>query len=117
MIRVARDLDAHHVAGLPFVEVGGRPDLDHACDRLAVVEPHLDAHAARGLALDEREQVVADREALRLALRQGLEPMRRGCVQVATPGGADVPGDAGAAPAEVVGRGDVREKVEALLVA
>ena len=48
-------------------------------DRLAVVEPDLDADAAR--LLDEREQVVVDREALRLRLGQRAEPCEPGALR------------------------------------
>jgi hypothetical protein len=61
--------------------------------------------------------VVVHREALRLRLRRALEPLRAGPVQVAPGGVADVARDPALAPAEVVGGGDVREEVEALLVA
>jgi hypothetical protein len=43
--------------------------------------------------------------------------LRAGRVQVASTPGADVAGDAAAAPAEVVRRRDVRQEVEALFVA
>ena len=65
----------------------------------------------------ERQEVVADGEASRLEPRQGLEPLRRGQVEVAAGGGADIAGDALAAPAEVIGRDDVCEHVEPELVA
>ena len=61
--------------------------------------------------------MVAEREALRLRLGTAPVPLRAGRVEVAAPGGADVAGDAELAPAEVVGRGDVGEHVEAFLVA
>ena len=86
-----------------------------ARDCLAVVEPHLDAHARRLVV--HAEEVVRDREPLRLGIRDAREPLRAGRVQVAPGGGADVPGDALLAPAEVVGRGDVAQDVEAVLVA
>src|SRR5581483_9959620 len=79
------------------------------------VDPDLHAHAWRALA--QGEQVVADREPLRLRRRQPLEALRRGHVQIAAPGGADVAGDGALAPAEVVGRRDVGQEAEALLVA
>ena len=66
--------------------------------------------------MTKAEQVVADRESQRLRLRQPLVALRRGLVQVAAAGGADVTRDALRAPAEVVGGGDVREEVEAQLV-
>jgi hypothetical protein len=81
---------------------------------LAVVEPHLNADAA---SLGDREQVVVHGEALRLRLRRLLQPLRAGPVEVAPGSRSDVARDAGAAPAEVVGRGDVGQDVEALDVA
>src|SRR4051812_49445245 len=66
-VRVAHDPDAHHVPGLALVPVGGRPDLHDARDRLVLVEPSLDAHAA---AARDAQQVVVHREALRLPLRE-----------------------------------------------
>jgi len=53
---------------------------------------------------------------MRLRLRQTLETLRRRLVQVAAARRADVAGDTLCAPAEVVGRRDVREVVEAKLV-
>jgi hypothetical protein len=61
--------------------------------------------------------VVVHREALRLRLRGLGEALRAGQVEVAAAGRADVAGDAVAAPAEVIGRSDVREEVEAFAVA
>jgi hypothetical protein len=58
--------------------------------------------------------VVVHREALRLGLRGFRETLRAGSVEVSPADGADVAGDAVAAPAEVVGCGDVGEDVEAL---
>src|SRR5439155_7495098 len=49
-VRVALGADAHQVPGLALVPVGGRPDRDDARNRLAVVEPDLDANPAHGLA-------------------------------------------------------------------
>src|SRR4029077_3293392 len=65
----------------------------------------------------QREQVIADREALRLELGQRLEPLRHGVHEVPPRRGADVAGDTLAAPAEVVGRDEVDADVEAELVA
>ena len=62
------------------------------------------------------EQVVADRKSQRLRLWQTLVALRRGLVQVAAAGRADVTGDALCGPAEVVGSCDVRKEVEAQLV-
>ena len=61
--------------------------------------------------------MIAEREALRLRLGAAAVPLRAGSVEIAAPGGADVAGDAELAPAEIVGRGDVGEHVEAFLVA
>jgi hypothetical protein len=68
--------------------------------------------------------VVVDREARRLRLRTARITLRadRGAVrgrlvQVAPVRGRVVPGDAALAPAEVVGRRDVGQDREALLVA
>src|SRR5919206_3469435 len=91
-VGVALDADAHQVPGLALVPVGGRPYLDDARHRLAVVDPHLEAEPRRARA--EREQVVAHREALRLELRHGLEALRRRPVEVAAGRRADVAGDA-----------------------
>ena len=111
---MALDPDSHHVPGLPLVPVGGRPDRDHALDRLVVVEPDLDADA---LPARNGDQVVVHREALRLRLRRARQALRAGRVQVAARGVADVAGDPARAPAEVVRRRDVGEHREALLVA
>jgi hypothetical protein len=109
------EADPEQVPRLALVPVRRRPDADDGRNGFAVVDPHLQAHA--WCAAAEREQVVADGEAARLRPRQPLEPLRRGLVQVAPAGRADVAGDAFAGPAEVVGGGDVREEVEAELVA
>jgi len=61
--------------------------------------------------------VIADGEAARLGPGQALEALRRRLVQVAAAWRADVTGDPFAAPAEIVGGGDVGEEVEAELVA
>ncbi len=82
---------------------------------VAVVEPDLHAHA-RGLVVDP-EQVVGDREALRLRVGRASPALRAGGEDVAPVGCADVPGHAGLAPTEVIGRGEVDELVEAELVA
>src|SRR5256714_7466277 len=114
-VRVALDPDSHQVVGLALVPVRGRPYLDDTRHRLAVVDPHLEAKPRR--AGPQREQVVADREALRLELGENLEALRRRPVEVAAGGRADVAGDALLPPAEVVRRRDVREEREPLLVA
>ncbi len=67
-VRVPLEADAHHVPGLALEPVGGGPDRDQARDRLAVVEPDLHAEPL-GLVVDA-EQVVRDREALRLRDRE-----------------------------------------------
>ncbi len=112
---MADDVDAEHVVGLALVPVGGRPDLDHAGHGLAVVDPGLHADAAA--VGDDRQEVVVEREPLRLAGRQRLQPLRHRCVQVTAGAGADVAGHALPAPAQVVDRGDVREEVVAQGVA
>src|SRR5690348_14707165 len=114
-VRVAVEDDPHQVELLALVPVAGRPDRDDARDALALVGPALEARAWRSLA--QREEVVADREALRLELGQHLEPLCHRMHEVAAARGADVAGDALAAPAEVVGRDDVDAHVEAELVA
>ena len=114
-VRVALEADPHHVEGLALEPVGGRPDGEDARDRLAVVEPHLDTQ--RAPVRRHAQQVVRDREALRLRQRDPREPLRAGHVNVAPRRRADVAGDLLLAPAEVVGRGDVGEEVEAVLVA
>src|SRR5215211_4184573 len=113
-IRVPFDRDPEHVPSFALVPVGRRPDADHARDGFTLVEPDLHAHARRALA--HREQVVVDREALRLRRGQPLVTLRHRRVQVAPGRRPDVAGDAVAAPAQVIGRGDVREHVEAGLV-
>jgi hypothetical protein len=113
-VGMALDADAHHVPGLALVPVGRRPYGDDARHRLAFVEPHLNPHASGGR---HREQVVIHREALRLRVRQLLQALRARSVQVAPVLRADVAGDAGATPTEVIGRRDVGEEVEPLLVA
>jgi hypothetical protein len=111
---MAVEADAHQVEGLALVPVGRRPHADEARDVLAVVDPDLQANARS--THTKAEQVVADRKSQRLRLRQTLVALRRGLVQVAAAGCADVTGDALCAPAEVVRGGDVREEVEAQLV-
>ena len=115
-VRVALDRDAHHVPGLALVPVGGRPDPDdaRAPARRRRATPAR-ARAARPRA--RREQVVVHREALRLRRRPARQALGAGRVDVAAAARADVAGDALAAPAEVVGRGDVGEEAEAHLVA
>jgi hypothetical protein len=61
--------------------------------------------------------VVDDREPLRHRVGDALVALRAGRVEVAALGGADVPGDALPAPAEVVHAREVDELVVALLVA
>src|SRR5205085_2381946 len=63
------------------------------------------------------QEVVADAEAPGLRGRELLQAARRRPVDVAAARRADVARDALRAPAVVVGRGDVREEVEAELVA
>ena len=116
------EAEAHHVPGLSLVPVRGRPDRDDALERLAGVDPDLDAHPRRAVA--EREQVVVDREPLRLrlgdppvALRCDRDPEVRRRVQVAPGPGPVVAGDTPLAPAEVVRRCDVGEEVEPFDVA
>src|SRR5206468_2017336 len=77
-------------------------------------EPHLEPYARRRLA--HREQVVADREALRLHLGQRLQALGHREVDVAPARRSDVTRDTAAAPAEVVGGDDVAQQVEAELV-
>ena len=114
-VRVAVEDDPHQVELLALVPVAGRPDGDDARHVLALVDPALQPRAGRPL--PQREQVVADREAFRLDLGQGLEALRHRMHEVAAARGADVAGDALAAPAEVVGRDEVDAHVEAELVA
>jgi hypothetical protein len=111
---VALEADAHQVPGLALVPVRGRPDGDDARYRLPLVDPDLDAQAAS--APPQGEQVVRDREALGLRQRKLLQPLGAGRVQVAAAARADVAGDAGRVPAEVVGGGDVGEEGVPLLV-
>src|SRR4051812_43274303 len=63
-VRVAFEHDPHQVELLALVPVAGRPDRDDARHTLALVGPALEPRARR--ALSQREQVIADREALRL---------------------------------------------------
>ena len=112
---MALDRDPEHVPRLALVPVGRRPDADHTRHRLVLVQPDLQPHARRTFL--QREQVVADREALRLQFGQHLQSLRHRQVEVAPGRRADVAGDAFAAPAEVVGRRDVREETEVQLVA
>src|SRR4051812_22161369 len=105
----------HQIELLALVPVAGRPDGDDARHALSLVSPALQSGARS--ALPQREQVVADREALRLELGQHLEALRHRMHEVASARGADVAGDAFAAPAEVVGRDHVDADVEAELVA
>src|SRR5262245_30623942 len=111
---MAVELDPHQVVLLPLVPVAGRPDRDDARHVLAFVDPALKPGAGR--ARTQREQVVADGEALRLELWKRLEPLRHGMHEVAARRRADVARDALAAPAEVVGADDVDAHVEAELV-
>src|SRR3712207_7189586 len=64
----AVDADAHQVPRLALVPVGGRPDADDARDRLAIVDPDLDADARRALA--EGEQVRSEEHTSELQSRQ-----------------------------------------------
>ena len=107
--------DPHHVEGLTLEPVGGRPDGNDACDRLPVVEPHLDPYP-RGFVGDP-EQVVRDGEARRLVIRNPREALCAWLVQVSPGCSSDVACDLLLSPAEVVGRRDVAQEVEALLVA
>src|SRR5262249_36205895 len=108
------EADAHQVVRFSLVPVGGRPDGDDGRHRLAVVGPDLQAHA-RGIVGDPQE-VVAHAEALGLRLRQPLQAARRRTMEVAARRRAEVAGAALRAPAEVVGRRDVGQEVEAELV-
>jgi hypothetical protein len=112
---VPLEADAHHVPRLALEPVGGGPDGKDARDRLAVVEPHLHADACR--VVGDAEKVVRDREPLRLRVGDAREPLRARDVEVTPRSGSDVAGDSLLAPAEVVGRGDVAQEVEAVLVA
>ena len=121
-VRVAFEADAEEVPDLALVPVRGRPDRDDALHRLAVVEPDLDAHPRSALA--QREEVVVDREALRLRLGDSRVALgARGAalaareVQVAAGARAVVAGHAAVSPAEVVGGADIRKEAEALDVA
>ena len=73
---MALDRDAEHVPGLALVPVRGRPDGDHARNGLPVVAPDLDPEPPRRRA--EREEVVGDREALRLRLGRRSSPWEPG---------------------------------------
>src|SRR6187401_2364305 len=112
-VRVAVEGNAHHVVGLPFVPVGGRPDLDHARHALSVVDPHLDAD---DLTPGNLEQVVVDGEAGGLRSRRSRKALRALRPEIAARGGAVVAGDLSPAPAEVVDGRDVGEEIEAPLV-
>jgi hypothetical protein len=114
-VRVAVETKAHQIEGLTLVPVRGRPDPDEAGHLLAVVDPRLQANARCAGA--DPEQVVAERESVWLRLRQTLVALCRGLVQIASARRADVTGDTLRAPAEIVGRRDVRQVVEAQLVA
>ncbi len=72
-VRVPLEADSHHVPRLALVPVGGRPDRDHALERLAVVDPDLEADTWR--AVPQCQQVVVDREALRLRARDSSVPL------------------------------------------
>ena len=61
--------------------------------------------------------MVVDGEARGLGLRRARQPLRAQSVEIAARARPVVAGDSPLAPAEVVGRGDVGEEVEALLVA
>jgi hypothetical protein len=114
-VRVAIEPDAHQVPRLALVPVGGGPDRYDAGHRLAVIEPHLNSDARA--AVPQCQQVVVEREAPGLRLGELGETLRARDVQIPTVGRADVPGYAALTPAEIVGRGDVREEVEAELLA
>src|SRR6185295_10507200 len=117
-VRMAFDPDAHHVPGLALVPVGGRPHGDDARDSVAVLAPDLQPYPRRlGRARLELEQVVGDGEARVLGLGLPGEPPGAGLVDVTTVPASPVAGDGALVPAEVVGRGDVGEKVEPELVA
>ena len=109
--------DAHHVARLALVPVGGRPDRDDA------LRPARRRRARPGrvpAARPRRERAAggsSSRSASASARGLRARPCRAGRVQVAAPGGADVAGDRPLVPAEVVGRSDVGEEAEAVLVA
>jgi hypothetical protein len=112
---VAVEADAHQVECLTLVPVGRRPHGDDARDALAVVEPHLDPDNRRTRA--DRKQVVVDGEPGRLRLGRARVTLGAGCIQVSAGLRSVVARDLALAPAEVVDRRDVREEVEALLVA
>src|SRR5207248_7886476 len=114
-VRVAVEDDPHQVELLALVPVAGRPDRDDARHVLSLVGPALEPGPRR--AVPQREEVVADREALRLELGKRLEPLRHRMHEVAAARSAEVAGNALAAPAEVVGRHHVDADVEAELVA
>ena len=113
-IGMAVEGDPEHVPRLTFEPVRRRPDADDARHGLAVADPDLQPYTRRSLA--QRKQVVADREPLRLLDRQALIALRRRLIQIPARRCPDVARDAGLAPAQVVGRGEVGEKVEAKLV-
>ena len=71
---MAAEDDPEHVPGLALEPVGGRPDRDHGVDLLAVVEPRL--HAYPDGVGAEPEQVVVDREPLRLRVGHAREALR-----------------------------------------
>src|SRR5581483_7489134 len=114
-VGMAVEADPHQVELLALEPVRRRPDADDRGHGLAVVRPHLEAHA-RGRPA-QREQVVRDREALRLHLGHHLQSLRHREVDVASARGADVARDAATPPEQIVRRDDVREHLEAELVA
>ena len=65
----------------------------------------------------DAEQVVRDREALRLGGGEAGEALRARVVEITAGRGPDIPGHRLLAPAEVVGGRDVAQHVEAELVA
>src|SRR4029453_10972413 len=85
---VALEADAQHVPRLALEPVGGRPDREDARDRLVVVEPDLDADADRILV--DAKEVVRDREALRLPVRDAGEPLGSWVMHVPPGGGPAV---------------------------
>src|SRR6478735_640997 len=101
-VRVAAEDDPHQVERLALEPVGGRPDGDDRGDLLAVVDPCLDPDALR--CVGDPEQVVDDREPLRLRVRHALEALRPRSMHVAAGGSADVARHLGRAPPEVVDR-------------
>src|SRR5207249_8523564 len=84
VVRVAVEADAHQVEGLTLVPVCGRPDIDEARNVFVLVDPGLQPHARR--ACTEPEQVVADRESVRLRRWQTLVTLRRRLVQITATG-------------------------------